>query len=162
MCPPCVIWTTHMLWCVCFMSFRNYLYRPVSLQVCDSFVCLTDSQFCEAMTWSFYVWQRHGSLPLVFCFSVGCRSGSLVLDKYDFIFDVVLEWGVMLLWSGSACVFEVLTGSPVSFCVVSFSNVEFFSPTLHVLCVAPKCTEILLSSVMLKISQAVNVSVLAF
>lgn len=103
-----------MLWCVCFMSFRNYLYRPVSLQVVTALwreVFMSEGH-SEVVLWFLY-----------FCVQLQKQescAGSIYINIYVFFFLLsVLEWG-------SAFVFEVHTSSPVSVCVSVFSCVKFF------------------------------------
>lgn len=127
MCPPCVIWTTHIA-VMCVL----HVIQNLSVQTCVSAgvweLCVFDR---FSVLWGselfFFVFFLHQSdmkkSPFGFDFCVGCRRRSPVLDKYHF-FVVVLEWGVKLLWRRSAFVFEVQSGSLVSFCVVSFSSAE--------------------------------------
>lgn len=72
---------------------ENYLYRPVSLQACDGFVCLTDSQFREAVTSSFSCLRDAQKCPFGFSiFVLAVRDGSLVPDEYHFFcFVLFLE-----------------------------------------------------------------------
>lgn len=138
-----------MLWCVCFMSFRNYLYRPVSLQVCDGFVCVTDSQ------WVFFFMSEGYSevSPLWFhIFVLAVDAG--VLRQINIIFLIFRsfwseEWRWCEVWVCFCLCRSTLPPPPsVSSCVVKFFLL--CSPPPRVLCVAPKCSEILTSTVVLK------------
>lgn len=168
MCPPCVIRTTHNA-----VTYVLHVIQKLFVQTCVSTgvwrLCVFDRVFfCEAVTSSFLCPTRYfRSLSLVFLFLCCYKGRSLVPEKYDLSIGFLSL--LFLLWreewccceSGSAFVFEVHTGSPVSPCVVSFSNVEFYplcplcgpkvhrNPTQH-------------CRVKWKISQAVNVSVSAF
>lgn len=130
MCPPCVIWTTYSirLWCACFMSFRKCLYGPVPLQVCDGFICASDSQLCEAS--SSHLFRSH---PLVsyFCWLQTLEPD---VDMIFFFFSFLLLlfwsvercWCVVLLWSQRS------TPTPLHLCC-QFFECEV-SSTLCFLC----------------------------
>lgn len=95
------------------MPFRDYLYRPVPVQVCDGFVCLTDPQLCQAVTSTFLMSEKHSEVSRRFIFCVGCRSRIYILLLLLF-FNCCGSGVKSDVKCGSASVSEVHTDSSPS------------------------------------------------
>lgn len=100
MCPPCVIWTTHnAVMCVLHAIQKLFVQTCVStgvwrLCVFDRFSVLWGSDV------KFFMSEISSEVFLWFCIFVLAVDAGVSSQIYDFfIVVVVLEWGVMLLWS---------------------------------------------------------------
>lgn len=137
MCPPCVILVDTYCCDVCASCHSVTVCTERRLLRCVTALWV-DTFLCEAVAWTFNVWQTLRRPPLVFYFCVGCRRRSPVPDKLDsffvfvlffsFVLFFVLAQGKKLLWSGSAFRLWGPHGVTMSLCVSSlFSlNVAFY------------------------------------
>lgn len=160
MCPPCVIWTTHHA-VVCVLHAIQKLFVQTCVSTGVWRLCVWQILSSVRQWRHVFMSEIHSEVLLWFLyFCLGCRRGpvSSQIYIYGYIYTrgfyfaaiVVLERGAMLSWSVVLLLSLTSTLTPLRLCCQFFSWFFFtWSVSPCVLCVAPKCSEILLGTVML-------------